>query len=52
MDVLKRTTDSTLALQNELYQLRQETLDAFNQAKSLEVKWQDLDRQQKEQHQV
>jgi ESCRT-I complex subunit VPS37 len=44
--------ENNLALQDDLYQLRQETQDVFNQAKALESRWRELDRQQKEQYQV
>ncbi|KAF8827544.1 hypothetical protein F5879DRAFT_968529 [Lentinula edodes] len=41
--------NNNLALQEKLYRLRSETQDVFNEAKSLEAKWKDLE---KEQHDV
>ncbi|KAG6377079.1 hypothetical protein JVT61DRAFT_1130 [Boletus reticuloceps] len=42
---------SNLALQDRLYQLRSETKDAFDEAKSLEVRWKEVEREQKEVYQ-
>ncbi|KAH9969770.1 hypothetical protein BC827DRAFT_1162665, partial [Russula dissimulans] len=41
-----------LALQDELYRLRSETKDAFNEAKALEARWAELQREQKEVYQT
>ncbi|EIM85951.1 uncharacterized protein STEHIDRAFT_58630 [Stereum hirsutum FP-91666 SS1] len=40
-----------LAVQDELYKLRQETQSAFDEAKSLEARWAELQREQKEVYQ-
>ncbi|TDL23303.1 hypothetical protein BD410DRAFT_897743 [Rickenella mellea] len=42
---------SNLSLQERLYALRQETNDAFTEAKSLEARWAQVDREQKELYQ-
>ncbi|KAF8133774.1 hypothetical protein EV363DRAFT_933467 [Boletus edulis] len=42
---------SNLALQDRLYQLRSDTKDAFDEAKSLEVRWKEVEREQKEVYQ-
>lgn len=39
-------------MQDELYKLRAETQQAFDEAKSLEARWKVLEREQKELHQV
>jgi ESCRT-I complex subunit VPS37 len=39
-------------LQEELYKLRSETKDAFDEAKSLEARWAELQREQREVYQV
>ncbi|KAF8967131.1 hypothetical protein BDZ97DRAFT_1621919, partial [Flammula alnicola] len=39
---------NNLALQQRLYDLRAETKDAFDEAKSLEARWKELDKEQKE----
>ena len=44
--------DQNLALQDELYKLRSETKDAFDDAKALEARWTELQREQKEVYQV
>jgi hypothetical protein len=46
------TPDQNLALQNDLYRLRSETKDAFDEAKALEARWAELQREQKEVYQV
>jgi hypothetical protein len=46
------TSDQNLALQDELYKLRSETKDAFDEAKALEARWAELQREQKEVYQV
>jgi hypothetical protein len=46
------TSDQNLALQDELYKLRSETKDAFDEAKTLEARWAELQREQKEVYQV
>jgi len=45
-------TDQNLALQDELYRLRSEAKDAFDEAKALGVRWTELQREQKEVYQV
>ncbi len=47
-----KTPDQNLALQDELYNLRSETKDAFEEAKALEARWTELQREQKEVYQV
>ena len=47
-----KTSDQSLALQDELYNLRSETKDAFDEAKALEARWTELQREQKEVYQV
>jgi len=44
--------ENNLALQQRLYDLRTETKDAFDEAKSLEARWKELDKEQKEVFQV
>jgi ESCRT-I complex subunit VPS37 len=39
-------------MQEELYKLRSETKDAFDEAKSLEARWAELQREQREVYQV
>jgi hypothetical protein len=46
------SVDNNLKLRDDLYQTRQETQDAFNEAKALEMRWRDLDREQRELYQV
>ena len=46
------TSDQNLALQDELYKLRSETKDTFDEAKTLEARWAELQREQKEVYQV
>ncbi|KAH9983346.1 hypothetical protein BJV74DRAFT_851067 [Russula compacta] len=43
--------NQNLALQGELYKLRSETKDAFDEAKALEARWTELQREQKEVYQ-
>jgi hypothetical protein len=43
---------TNLSLQDRLYQLRTETKDAFDEAKSLESRWKDVEREQREVYQV
>ena len=45
-------TGNNLALQNRLYELRSETKDAFDEAKGLEARWKELEKEQKEVYQV
>lgn len=45
-------SENNLALQEKLYQLRTETKDAFDEAKALEARWRDLEREQREVYQV
>jgi ESCRT-I complex subunit VPS37 len=47
-----KTPEQNLALQDELYKLRTETKDAFDEAKTLEARWTELQREQKEVYQV
>ena len=44
--------DQNLALQDELYRLRSEAKDAFDEAKALGARWTELQREQKEVYQV
>jgi ESCRT-I complex subunit VPS37 len=44
--------EKNLALQDELYKLRSETQQAFDEAKALEARWKVLEREQKELHSV
>ena len=44
--------DNNLALQQDLYRLRTEAQAAFDEAKSLERRWSDLEREQREVYQV
>jgi len=43
--------NNNTTLQESLYRLRSETQDAFNEAKALEVRWKDLEREQREVYQ-
>ena len=47
-----RIAESNLALQQRLYDLRTQTKDAFEDAKSLEARWKELDKEQREVYQV
>jgi hypothetical protein len=44
--------EHNLALQQRLYDLRSETKDAFEEAKRLEVRWKELEKEQREVYQV
>ncbi|KNZ76734.1 hypothetical protein J132_08806 [Termitomyces sp. J132] len=44
--------NNNLRLQDSLYQLRSETQEAFNEAKSLEARWKEIEKEQKEVYQV
>lgn len=44
--------EKTLTLQDELYKLRAETQEAFDDAKSQQARQKELDREQKELYQV
>ena len=48
----RSTVENNLALQQRLYDLRTETKDAFDEAKNLEARWKELDKEQKEVFQV
>jgi len=43
---------SNLALQDSLYKLRSETQEAFDDAKSLDARWKELEKEQREVYQV
>ncbi|KAF9060727.1 hypothetical protein BDP27DRAFT_1296515 [Rhodocollybia butyracea] len=43
--------NNTLALQERLYRLRSETQDAFNEAKSLEARWKEVEKEQRDVYQ-
>ncbi|KAG5733768.1 hypothetical protein E4T56_gene8194 [Termitomyces sp. T112] len=43
--------NNNLRLQDSLYQLRSETQEAFNEAKSLEARWKEIEKEQKEVYQ-
>ncbi|KAF8158208.1 hypothetical protein B0H34DRAFT_445409 [Crassisporium funariophilum] len=47
----ERIAQNNLALQQRLYDLRTETKDAFDEAKSLEARWKELEKEQKEVYQ-
>ena len=44
--------EQNLELQEQLYKLRAETQEAFDEAKRLEARWNDLEREQRELYQV
>lgn len=44
--------ENNLNLQQRLYDLRSETQDAFDEAKRLEVRWKELEKEQREVYQV
>lgn len=44
--------DNNLHLQQPLYNLRSETQDAFDEAKSLEARWKELEKEQRDLYQV
>lgn len=50
--LLTRRTERNLALQNELYDLRSTTKDAYDRAKDLQNRWAVVDREQREVYQV
>jgi hypothetical protein len=43
---------TNLSLQDRLYELRTETQEAFDNAKSMESRWKDLEREQRDVYQV
>jgi ESCRT-I complex subunit VPS37 len=45
-------SENNLALQDTLYALRNETKQAFDEAKALELRWKELEREQREVYQV
>lgn len=47
-----RFSEKNLALQEDLYRLRADTQEAFNEAKSLQARQKELEREQKELYQV
>ena len=49
---LLTTLENNIALQEQLYQLRSETQEAFDRAKSLEARWKELEKEQREVYQV
>lgn len=49
---LIQAVEQNLELQEQLYQLRAETKEAFEEAKSLEARWRDLEREQRDAYQV
>lgn len=48
----KKLIENNLALQQRLYELRSETKEAFDEAKRLEARWKELEKEQKEVYQV
>lgn len=44
--------ENNLAMQEELYKLRAETKDAFDEAKALEARWHKLEKEQRDVYQV
>lgn len=44
--------NSNLRLQDSLYQLRSDTQEAFDEAKALETRWRELEREQREVYQA
>lgn len=46
------TLENNLSLQEQLYTLRTETQQAFDEAKALEAKWKELEKEQRELYQV
>jgi hypothetical protein len=44
--------EKNLSMQEDLYRLRSETQQAFDEAKALEARWKLLEREQRELHQV
>ncbi|KAG6916441.1 hypothetical protein DXG01_006769 [Tephrocybe rancida] len=51
MNLMIQCADNNVRLQESLYQLRSETQEAFNEAKNLESRWKELEREQKEVYQ-
>lgn len=49
---MSHATENNLTLQEPLYQLRSETKDAFDEAKQLEARWKEVEREQREVYQV
>jgi ESCRT-I complex subunit VPS37 len=47
-----RSSENNLALQDNLYALRTEAKQAFDEAKALEARWKELEREQREIYQV
>ncbi|KAF8914869.1 hypothetical protein CPB85DRAFT_464483 [Mucidula mucida] len=45
------SSENNLALQDSLYHLRAETKDAFDEAKALEARWKELEKEQKDVYQ-
>lgn len=50
--VLDECSENNLAYQEDLYRLRSETQEAFDSAKSLEARWKELEKEQREVYQV
>lgn len=50
--VFRNLVENNLSLQQRLYDLRSETKDAFDEAKRLEARWKELEKEQKEVYQV
>ena len=50
--LISTIAENNLALQSDLYQLRSETKDAFDEAKSLQARWKELEKEQREVYQV
>ena len=46
------TLEHNISLQDDLYKLRSETKEAFDEAKALEARWAELQREQKDVFQV
>lgn len=44
--------ENNLAIQEDLYKLRRETQEAFNDAKALEGRWAELEKEQRDVYQV
>jgi Modifier of rudimentary (Mod(r)) protein len=44
--------EHNLALEDDLYKLRSDTKDAFDEAKALEARWKEVEREQREVYQV
>ena len=52
MGVFSTFVENNLALQEPLYQLRAETKDAYDEARALEARWRELEKEQREVYQV